>query len=181
MRASEILRRIGLVLMLLWGTLASLFISGYAFEDLPLGRAIVQTAIWVGPMLALLVVGWRAPERIAVRLLAAAVAIVGVGWAANLVDPEWWGALFDAYGPVLAVAGIAVTVPLAALGQRRPLLAGGLLLVAAALPVIGVGGLVGGFMRSATIATIPTAVVGIVFLLAGLVERDARRDVGPDG
>jgi hypothetical protein len=175
MRASKILRRVGLALMLLWGTLASLFISGYAFEDLPLASAILETAAWVVPMLVLLVVGWRAPEPIAIRVLAAAVGVLGVGWTANLAAPEWWARLFDTVGPVLAVAGIAVTVPLAALGQRRPLLAGVLLVVAAFLPVIGVGGLVGGFMRSATIATLPNLVIGLVFLVAGLIERDATR------
>lgn len=175
MRSSRILRRIGLVLMLLWGTLASLFIAGYAFEDLPLATAILETAAWVVPMLALLVVGWRAPERIAIRVLAIAVVVVGIGWGANLADPVRWGELFDRVGPVLAIAGIAVTIPLAALGQRRPLAAGVLLLVAALVPVIGVGGLVGGFMRSATIATLPNLVFGLLFLVAGLIERDTAR------
>ena len=173
MTASGTLRTIGVVLMGVWGAVATLFVAGEAFTDPGGAAAWGMTAAWVVPMLALAWLAWRDPEPLATRVLAGAVGLVCLGWVAYVAFPGWWRDVFDRFGPVLAVAGLAATVPLGALGRRRPAVAGWLLVVAAAVPWLALLLAEGsaGVGRSATIASIPDLLVGGCFLLAASFER----------
>lgn len=173
MTASGTLRRIGVGFMATWGALATLFVVGEAIADPGGAAAWLLSAAWVLPMLALGWLGWRGPEPLATRVLTAAVGLVCLGWISYVVAPGRWDDLFDRNGPILAIAGLAATVPLGALGWRRPRTAGLLLVVAGLVPALAATLAHGGFAlgRSSTIASVPDLVAGGLFLLAASLER----------
>lgn len=115
-------------------------------------------------------------------MLVAAVAVLAAWCPLTLVlDPV--------NAPVAPVVATILSVPIAVLGQRRPLRAAALLLVAAVLPIVlvlvraaqersGVGSVLGG---SSGAVGAPLAFVAILFLVAGALRPRPTRSAAAGG
>ena len=167
----RLLRVTGMALAVFFALFAGLFIAAETFDD-PGGRtAVLLVAAWLVPMAVLGAVAWWRPQGAAVVLAALVLAVVAIGvWYA--VDPDAWRSFEDDRGPVRAIGVFALSLPLALLAWRRPVLGGGLLVVLAVLPGAlallssGAGG-VGG---SSVAATAPAALIGACYLTAGMLR-----------
>jgi hypothetical protein len=100
---------------------------------------------------------------------------VGVSlWSA--VAPQGWRAFENSSGPLRALAGLALMLPVAELGWRRPLSAGVMLLVIGVAPLLAAGS------APLWVMAVPTVVIGALLLAAGLVEsghQDGTTSNGP--
>lgn len=157
------------------------------------GEMLTDPGGWTG---AGLVVAWLVlPVVVAVVallrpawglvILSGCVGLLVLASAATWFAPDQIAAFEDSHGPVLLIAGVAVWLPLIALGRARPLSAGGLLLAATLLPIVlQVGVLVvqgaGMIIVSLMIVSTPFVLLGMLLVGAGLVDTRARRrlDVG---
>ena len=186
--ASQLLVWVGFGLMATFVLLWSLFSAGYVFED-PGGWAAVGFVIaFALPMVLLAVGAWFWPTLGTWVLgIATAIALGGYLWVA--IDPETIRTAMDQTGPFLGVGMTVLLLPLAVLGLKRPLTAGGLM---SALAVLSYASFVAGLMRddwqgfggtlmtSSTVACLPTLIVGLVFLAAGTLRHlDGKRSATP--
>ena len=172
------LRITAVVLVGLGGVLVSLFVVGETFADPGGWQAAGLCAIWLVPMVALVVVALRLPD-LAVLLLPA-LAMVATGFV--LVDAFWHLVPRDV-GPVDALTVFVLAVPIGLTGLRRPLLAGGLLvwlgvvlLVTSGITRHGLplGAVLGG---SSGALVLPQLLIGGLLLLAGWLDHtDDRSD-----
>ncbi len=164
--ASRILRIVALVWAAAITTLAGAFAAGEALAD-PGGLAgVAMVALWVVPLVILLVLALRDPER-ALPLLAAVVLGVAVLAVWQATTPR----TFDRMGPVAAIASLVPLLPLAVSGRRRPW-AAGLLLTALGLAPVAVAAFVGQVgMVSAMALAIPILLSGVLLLLAAVLVR----------
>jgi hypothetical protein len=177
-------RAIGLSLAVLFAVFAGLFIIGETAEDPGGATAVGLIATWLVPLGILAATAWWWPRvaGVVLSVLVAAVVAVGVWYAA---DPDWWRRFEDTRGPVRAVGVFALSLPLALLAWRRPMLGGGLLVTLGVLPgllaVLSTGG--GGASGAVAAASSPPALVGILFLISGSLEHrrpaDSKRATGP--
>lgn len=172
---STVLRRTALVLTSLFALGGLLFALGYAFED-PGGwvAAALAAAVFV-PLGLLTFLAARRP-RTALTVLTVAVALYAAwGLLGLFVD------LVDA--PDVPVIALVLAVPIAVVGLRSALRAGGLMMALAAVPFVlvlvrlvresgpegpGLGDLLGG-STGAVVA--PLAVLGALLLVAGVLDR----------
>lgn len=164
-------RAIALSLAILFALFAALFIIGETAED-PGGETAVGLIVaWLVPLGILAAMAWWWPKLATAVLgvLVAAVVAVGVWYAA---DPGWWRTFEDDHGPVRAVGVFALSLPLALLAWRRPLVGGGLLVALGVLPgmmaVVSTGG--EGAAGAVAAAGSPPAVVGILYLISGWLQ-----------
>lgn len=125
--ASRILKYVAFSLMAAFGLFGTLFVAGYAFEDPGGWSAVLMTAAWVVPMAGLSVFAALRPEP-AGRLL---VVVTVVLLSLTVLDALLGTVPRDEWGPVGAVAVLALGVALAFLGLHRPALAGLLMIVLA--------------------------------------------------
>ena len=178
-RAARVVTLVAFWLTATFVVLASLFIAGYAFDDVGGWSAVGLVASWLVPMLALAAVAHRWPA-VAAWLLGGALVLVAGYTAWYAVDTQWWRDLMDEVGPVLGIATFVLLLPLAVLGLRRQVTAGLMLLAAAVIPYVGFvvsvsdepwRGIGASLSTSSTAACVPTFVVGLLFLLAGLLGR----------
>lgn len=125
---ARMLRWVGCGLMVLFGLLVAVLVGGEAVAETGGPSAVFLPLLWLAATVGGCVVAARSPVA-AARALGAATAVVVLGWAVFAADPSPWHR-----GPVLPVATVAVAVSAGALGLRRPLAAGCLLLVLGLLP-----------------------------------------------
>lgn len=162
-------RRVSLSTALGFGALATLFVAGYAFSDLPLSQAALLTAGWVLPMIGLALWAWFSPRTAEPALWVVLVALLALAiwWA---LDPARWGAVMDQQGPVVAVLALATGVALTVWAYHRPLRGGLALLAVAVVPFLAVlltedpGQLLGA--TSTVVAVSPFLTCGLLALLA---------------
>lgn len=186
---AKALKYTAFTLMALFGLLGGLFVAGYAFEDPGGWDAVLMTAGWVLPMLALVVYALVRKEA-AGPVFIAVTAFVG---ASTLLDSLLEIVPRDDVGPVLAISVFSLGVALAFLGLYRSTLAGLLLVVLALVQLAamvllhlvhgglaegpGLGAMLGG---SSGVVVVPLLVIGILFLLAGgLAHEHLRIGHGP--
>ena len=181
--ASKTLRYVAFTFMALFGLFGGMFVAGSAFDDPGGWAAVGMTALWVIPLVALSVFAFRQPEAAGPVFVAATALVV----LFTLADSAFGIIPRDDWGPIAAVAVFALGVALAFLGLHRPALAG-MLMVAAGLAqlvatVIGVavretgdgpgpGSMLGG---SSGVVVLPILVVGVLFLIAGSLDRESLR------
>jgi len=156
-----------------------LFIGGEMMTDPGgwVGAGLV--AAWLVLPVAVTVVALLRPAW-GLVILSGCVGLLVLASAATWFAPDQIAAFEDSHGPVLLIAGVAVWLPLIALGRARPLSAGGLLLAATLLPIVlQVGVLVvqgaGMVIVSLTIVSTPFVLLGMLLVAAGLVDAQARQ------
>lgn len=190
MSISLILRRVGLVLTSLLAVGGILFALGYAFDDPGGWAAVGLTVAVLVPLIALVLLAVYRPE-VATTVLTWAVVLYAVWAAVTLIfDPV------DA--PTLPIIALVLVAPIAVVGQRKPWLAGVLLLATAVIPLVvvlieyftesardGLGSLFG---TSTGVVVLPLVILGVLFLVAGsthpaheLEERPPARPMPPAG
>lgn len=174
-------------LMAVVGLVGALFVAGDAFEDPGGSAALLMSAAWLVPTIGLSVFALLRADRAAPILVGATVAVVGF----SLADAFFEIIPRDEWGPVSAVAVLALGVTLAFLGLHRSALAGVLMIVAAlaqwgaaALSFVvreaGVGGpgpgaLLGG---SSGAVVLPLLLVGVLFVIAASFDHESLRPRG---
>lgn len=183
--AAKVLRYTAFGLMVLFGLLGGLFVAGYAFEDPGGWTAVLMTAGWVLPMLAL--IGYAVVRKqAAAPVFVAVTAFVGLG---SVLDSLVTVVPRDDWGPVLAVSVFSLGVALAFLGLYRTRLAG-LLMVALALVQLvatalvhlvhgdlfaaegpGLMAILGG---SSGVVVLPLLVIGALFLMSDSLTHEPR-------
>ena len=181
LRVAVFSRRVALSLVLGFAVLATLFVSGYAFDDPGGLEAWVMTGMWVLPMIGVSVWAWFSPRTVEPLLWVLTVAVVGMSawWA---FAPQAWQQLMDERGPVIAIVAVAVGVGLAVWGYHRPARAALGLAAIAVSPLVGAVlaadsgyGLAG---TSTVVAVSPFLTCALLYLLAWhLDRRSARSDV----
>lgn len=189
---AKTLRNVTFGFMVLFGVLGTLFVAGYAFEDLATPVAVGLTAAWVLPMAVLSVLALRRPEPM-VRVLAWSTAIVA---AATLLDSATGIVPRDDWGPVMAIVVFALGVSLAFLGLSRTRAAGLLMVVLAGaqlaatvlgLTLGGVGdagdgpGLRGMAATSSGVVVLPILLAGILFLMSDSLGKEPSSRSGLGG
>jgi hypothetical protein len=154
---------VAMVLAGLFGLLAVLFAVGETFVDPGGWQAVGLTSLWLVPLVLLLVLALTRPSAAQPALEALTVIWVGLAlWSA--VAPQSWRAFENSNGPIRALACLALMLPVAALGWRRPLPAGVMLLVIGVAPTLAAGS------APLRVMAVPTVVVGALLLTAWLVE-----------
>ncbi|WP_156400025.1 hypothetical protein [Phycicoccus sp. Soil748] len=172
----RVLRVVAVGLLTLFGTLAGLFIAGETFADPGGWEAVVLTAAWALPLIALSVLALVWPGRSS-KVLPVVLALVA-GWVivdalAHVIDR-------DVRGPVGVVSMFAVLIPCGLLGVHRAAEAGWLLLAGAAAQFVATvasmdraGGqsLWSAFGGSTGVMVLPFLVLAMVFLAVAAAER----------
>jgi hypothetical protein len=174
-RSAQVVRWVAFGLMAAFGLVGTLFVAGYAFEDLEVWAAVGVTAAWVLPMAGLSALALLRPET-AARLLVGVTAVVAV---ATVLDSLFSLVPRDDWGPVGAIVVFATGVALGFLGLRQAMLSGLLLVALAAAQLLsvavgfgvrehgegpGLGAMLG---TSGGVVVVPFLLVGALFLLAG--------------
>lgn len=178
---SKVLSAVALVVLLLMALAGALFAAGYAFSDLPLWLPVLESVIWLAIAIGLTFVVLRLPE-VAVQVM---LAVTGVMVLLIVLDGTVGIFRRDELGPVVTVLLLAVLVPLAFLGLRRPVLAGLMLLVLAVVQFLSAGLMGGRFADGAPlgallggssgVVVLPTLLAAVLFLLAGWLAHDSWR------
>lgn len=178
---SKVLSAVALVVLLLMALAGALFAAGYAFSDLPLWLPVLQSAVWLAVAIGLTFVVLRLPE------VAVQVMLVVTGVMVLLIVLDGTVGIFrrDELGPVGTVFLLAVLVPLAFLGLRRPVLAGLMLLVLAFVQFLSAGLIRGRFAdgaplgallgSSSGVVVLPMLLAAVLFLIAGYLAHDSWR------
>jgi hypothetical protein len=175
-RTARFTRAVAVVMALAFGALAALFIAGEALTDPGGAAGWVITAAWAVPMVGASVWAWLSPRTAEplVWIAVSAVVLLSAWWA---VDSDGWSDLMDARGPVIPVAALAVGVPVAVWGFRRPLRGGAALLAVGLGPIVAASLASGGqaFAVAGAVGAItgPLFVAGGLYLLAWLLARRA--------
>jgi len=164
--------KIGIWGYLAFAVLGLLFVSGYAFEDLPLAEVIANTAAWVLPMaLGLWLVHSRYRHLKSLMIgLAAVVALISVGMTAF---PRQWLSFRFTEGPVVVVAVLALAVVLAWWARHEPRIAGLLMLFIGLVPLIAES-IAQGFVAwggSSVAGLVPVTIAGALILLGSQLQQ----------
>jgi hypothetical protein len=146
-----------------------MFAIGEVLSDPGGWRAVAWTAAWLVPLGALSVLAVRQPDLAAAVLGLVLVGLLGMSlWVG--FEPGTWAAFEDTHGPIRAVWGIAVSVPIALLGVQRPLRAGAMLVTVAALPllviVLSAARGLGPAGWPSAVVTAPVGIAGALLLMA---------------
>jgi hypothetical protein len=186
--ASKVLRYVAFGLMVFFAVFGSAFIIGETLMDPGGFAAVLLSASWFVPMVALAVYALRRPET-ATTLLTVVTALVA---SFVVLDGVFGIVPRDEIGPVASIVVFAVAVPLGFLGLHRPLRAGWLLLLVGAADLadvfakmLGAGdgpppdAALGG---SSGAVAVPVVIIGGLFLVAasGLGQSDTTRHAGED-
>lgn len=155
-----------------------LFIGGEMLTDPGGWAGAGLVAAWLALPLVMTAVSLLRPSWGTV-ILSVCVGLLVLASAATWLVPEQTRAFEDSHGPVFLIAGIAVWLPLIALGRSRPLAAGILLLAATLLPIVIQAGVLvvqgaGMVIVSLMIVSIPFVLLGGLFVAAGLVDNRVR-------
>lgn len=173
------LRGVGTVTWVAFGISASflglivLVVAGYALTDPGGWRGFGLTVVWLVPLAGLAVLGLLRPSAAVPTLAVLTLLPLGFG-AWSLVDFEGAHDWEDGVGPISLVLLVVVAAGLVTLGLSRPTVAGALLLVATVGPVLLAMVGAGSDWRVA-VATVPFAITGALFLVAGAQSPGAAR------
>ena len=173
MRLSRVLLWVAFGFLAAFGLLGSLFIIGETMSDPGGVSGVLMVMLWLVPMAVASTVCLVWP-RVGRWVGLGCVALVATLWLWYALDQDWWRTLMDDRGPVIGIVTFALGLPLACLGLHLPRLAGALLLVAGAIPLLAVFGQTA---TSATIAGIPFLITGALFLLSDLLGRAGKAPV----
>jgi hypothetical protein len=171
-------KRVALSMVLGFAVLATLFVSGYAFEDVGGLEAWVMTGVWVLPMVGVSLWAWFSPRVVEPVMWVLTAAIVAMSISLPLA-PGTWQAFMDERGPVTAIASLAVGVSLAVWGYHRPGRASVALVAVAISPLVAavlvsdVGHALAGV--STVVAVSPFLTCAVLYLLAERLSRRERR------
>lgn len=183
---AKALRYTAFTLMALFGLLGGLFVAGSAFEDPGGWEAVLMTAGWVLPMLALVTYALVRKEA-AGPVFVGVTTFVGLG---TVLDSLLTVAPRDDWGPVLAVTVFSLGVALAFLGLYRARLAGVLLVALALVQLVAtaLGHLVHGSLfsgegpglmallgGSSGVVVLPLLLIGVLFLMSDSLTREPRK------
>lgn len=180
-RVAAFSKRVALSCVLGFTVLATLFASGYAFEDPGGLEAWALVGSWVLPMIGVGLWAWFSPRTVEPLMWVMTAAIVAMSTSLFLA-PEAWQEFMDERGPITAIAALVVGACLAVWGYHRPARASvGLIAVAisplvAALLLADLGlAMAGG---STVVAVSPLLTCAGLYLLAWrLNRRKSRPDV----
>lgn len=153
--AAQVLRYAAFGLAVVFAVLGGAFIVGESMMDPGGSTAVVLTASWLIPMIAMSVFSFYRPYTAStvMTLVAIVVALFVVVDVVFRIVPR------DEVGPIGSIAVFATAIPLACLGLRRPSTAGLLMLL------VGVANIGGG--GSGLAVAVPTLMIGVLYLLAG--------------
>ena len=171
-------KRVALSMVLGFAVLATLFVSGYAFEDVGGLEAWVMTGVWVLPMVGVSLWAWFSPRVVEPVMWVLTAAIVAMSISLPLA-PGTWQAFMDERGPVTAVSSLAVGVCLAVWGYHRPGRAAVALVAVAVSPLVAavlvsdVGPALAGV--STVVAVSPFLTCAVLYLIAQRLSRRERR------
>jgi hypothetical protein len=181
LRIAGFSRRVALSMVLGFAVLATLFVSGYAFEDPGGLEAWVMTAVWVLPMVGGSVWAWFSPRTVepVLWVMTSVIVLMSTWW---VLAPATWAEFMNERGPVTAIAALAVGVCLAVWGYHRPARAAIGLVAIAISPLVGavlaadVGYAMAGV--STVVAVSPFLTCAVLYLLSHrLSRRESRTDV----
>lgn len=167
------------------GASATLFFALFAIGEefaTPGGwRALWLTAAWVLPTAVLAVVAWWLPRTSIAILGVLVLGAIAMAIGSTAATYEWL-TFEDEWGPVRALAALALLLPLTVLGMREPLWAGlmliGLWLVPQIFAVATVGGAVDAVLATPLmILSTPGLYVGIMLLLVAWYRHQAAQEV----
>lgn len=129
-------RYFAVVGLLLLGCFGSGLLIAEAMGDPGGWLGVGYTAAWLLPLLAALVVAWRAPRatHMMVYIMTGLLVLVSMTTA---IWPKFWQDFSNLHGPVLAVLVLVVALPTAVWGLRAPRIAGWLLVAQALVPWLG--------------------------------------------
>ena len=162
-RAGRVLTITAMVLAGLFGLLAVLFTAGETLADPGGWQAVGLIALWLAPLVVLVVLALARPTLAQPVLVALTAVWVAVAlW--SIVAPHAWRSYESTNGPVRAVACLALILPITALGWHRPPPAGAMLLV------IGVAAALAAGSAPLHVMALPAVAIGSLLLAAGLVE-----------
>jgi hypothetical protein len=186
--AARVFRILGFAVTTLFGLVATLFVAGYALTDPGGPEGALVVAAWVVPMVVLIVLALRRPGAAKV-VLDVLVLLVLAAWIWYAFDNEFWRALINERGPILAIATFAIATPAGVLGLRRPADAAQQLLVLGLAPIVvlivlatvlgeglpenGLRTLLG---TSGGIGTVPTTLAAVLFFIAAGLARSGLPD-----
>lgn len=190
-RTGHVFTRVAFWAMAVFAVLGSLFVAGYAFEDPGGWQAVGLVASWAVPMLVLAFVAWRWPS-VGVWVMAGALVLVAGGLVWAVVEASAWHDFVNDVGPVPGIATFALGLPLAVLGLRRPTTAGLMIVAVSVMAYVAFlasvedepgRGLGASLSTSSTAMVAPFLVIGLLFLVGGLLEHyggtGARPVAGP--
>lgn len=180
-RIAAFSKRVALSLVLGFAVLATLFVSGYAFEDPGGLEAWALTAMWVLPMVGGSLWAWFSPRTAEPAMWVVTATIVTMSVSQGLAPQAWWE-FMDERGPVGAIAALAVGVCLAVWGYHRPGRASVALTLVAVSPLVGALLMVDlGYAAaggSTVVAVSPFLTCALLYLLSHrLNRRKSRSDV----
>jgi hypothetical protein len=167
-RAGRGLTIVAMVLAGLFGVVAVMFTAGETIADPGGWQAVGLIALWLVPLVVLLVLALTRPS-VAQPVLEALAALWVAAALWSIVAPHTWRSFESANGPLRAVAFLVLMLPIAGLGWQRPLRAGVMLLVIGVAAVFAVGS------APLHVVALPAVVIGAVLLAAGLVEHGHRQ------
>jgi hypothetical protein len=165
---TSVLRKVAFGLMLVLAGVGAAFVVGNTFAEPGGSTAVLYTASWAVPMIALAGYALRRPgpaTTVLAVLVAASALFVVLDATFDLVDR-------DGVGPVGSIAVFVVCVAAGFLGLSRPWTAGWLLIIAGAANLAGPMTRVlesrgaGGFGGSATAVAVPALLIGGLYLAA---------------
>jgi peptidoglycan/LPS O-acetylase OafA/YrhL len=178
LRLAAFSRRVALSLVLGFAVLATLFVSGYAFDDPGGPEAWVMTGLWVLPMVGVSLWAWFSPRTVEPVLWVLTAAVVGMSTWWSLA-PQAWQRFMDERGPITAIVALAVGVCLAVWGYHRPGRATVGLVAIAVSPLVGAVLAAGsGYTMAGTstvVAVSPFLTCALLYLLAWRLNRRQRR------
>lgn len=182
MSLASILRRVALILTLLFGGGGLLFGLGYAWADLAPWQALLVTAAVVVPLGLLVVLGVRSASMAVKVLWVGVVAFALWGLVTLFVDIDL---------PTIPFIALILAVPIAVVGLRFATRAGELMLGVVAVPLVLVlirlftergpegprfGDLLGG---STGVVVVPLVLLAALFLAAGAAGRGQPEAASP--
>jgi hypothetical protein len=160
------------------GLLGGMFVAGSAFMDPGGWVAVALTALWVLPTAGLSILTLRRPITAGRTLVwvTAGVLLLSLADAALDIVPR------DDWGPVAAIAVFALLLPLGVLGLHQARRVGLLMVVAGLAQLVATmiatavhadGGPAVRLNGSSGAVVLPLLIVGVLFLLAGSLERES--------
>ena len=101
-----------LVLTGMYAGLFGMFAIGETFDDPGGWLAVGWTATWLLPVPVLSLLSWRR-SRVAVSVLTGLLPVLVGEYARSVTAPHVWLTFQDTHGPILAMAGLVLAVPMA--------------------------------------------------------------------
>lgn len=169
------MRKVAFYVLNGFAVLATLFISGYAFEDPGGWQGVGLMAGIVVPMVVLGLLAWRFPDGMHAPLLAISLISVVISWS-QAYWQDSWREFLNRTGPVLATSTFALVFALSVYARYHDEFFGGVLMVIVAIsPILAMfvvlGAHVGLLGGSTSAMLLPGVVIGFVYAVEGYLNR----------